>query len=680
MKKVKGHKDVFLFFMVYDIVELIMKNIKKTGVALFILVFSISFQVKSQQTINASILKMTFSPPRDLIGNAGNMIFNKIRIIRSDMMIILENADDVFNSEIFLRKNFLGFKGKYHSFGFFIEDSSFLENIVESKVENATININDQRLSFTSEYFNFISPDTNLSLSNAGIFCLKDLNIDDEINSLIFGCLNAANFSRAVMDESATIEVSLKNNEQMSSNIYIYGILNNLEITESEINLQTGESKLIVDDMILEASNLDFKCPKNIITPPFDVRNIVNDCFAGTVLNSGEMDLIFKNSKDSISKFSGNIIDLDLNVLGNQILLKIKNLNLNFPINKTKASISDFKAVCFDKELDRISIEDITKVCGLNLVIKTNEDENVIPFEIHSIANETDINVDSELKLVHLKKDSLLLDLKTSQIEYGTMKILNQQALFSCKKLEEINEETFSDFFNICVNDFSINNIISIMEDTKTFTRVFIDINKIKTTPDRIFFNVKSFQKINKKDIENEKIKKGSISIFNMNFNCANNNRLEELNKDSFIKNCLSLGKITLDSMTSSQKYNNEIYNQYNGAIRNEINHLNFDPFKKLKKIKPSMKNLSIVLINNSFSFKGKVYSLRVFRKVELNGKIIFNKRTQELEIKLTNVRLPVPYLGRKIWFATWVIKQFVSSELISVRNKKIYIKIKGKK
>src|SRR3989339_833577 len=145
------------------------------------------------QTVDASILMLNYIRPLNFSGPAGFVIFDQVRILRNDMMMILENDDEVFNSEIFIRNKFLGFKGKYHSFGFIVDSESFLGEVNEASIDNALLNIDDGRLSFSADHMKLDVLKAALEFNNSRLFCLKDQLLSTEADNLLFGCLNHAN-------------------------------------------------------------------------------------------------------------------------------------------------------------------------------------------------------------------------------------------------------------------------------------------------------------------------------------------------------------------------------------------------------------------------------------------------------------------------------------------------------
>jgi len=542
------------------------------------------------QTVDASILMLNYIRPLNFSGPAGFVIFDQVRILRNDMMMILENDDEVFNSEIFIRNKFLGFKGKYHSFGFIVDSESFLGEVNEASIDNALLNIDDGRLSFSADDMKLDVLKAALEFNNSRLFCLKDQLLSTEADNLLFGCLNHANFTPNLQAANAKVKIEIRGNEA-SQNMFLEGLLESFEINENSFIFKAQKSHLKLVDKEIGLDEFQFICPKSFIVPPFDSQKIVGECLDNARL--------YNDEKQSI---------------GLRFKTKVEEDQLDF--------YSRLKLVSLDKHLLRV------------------------------------LSLDNEFKL-------------------GLMLGKGPTVAIDCNKYINLSGEVFPEFMKACANNLSLSKNVWALQDTEFDIRYFLKITTGTTTVDRLNLVLDSFQKVNHKAYPREEIEKGTLTAFNININCQNDNSLDDLELYKVFNNCFESGKIVVDHVIDSkEKELLKIYKSYDGVMSGFDQFARFDPSGFVKNQKPIAKNVSIALNNNGMNLTAKFYFMMGYKNIMLSGPIKFNAADSEIEIEIVKVKLPVPWLGRSIWFASKIFKKFLSSSTIRVVKNKIYIKV----
>ena len=504
--------------------------------------------------------------------------------------MILENDDDVFDSEIFIRNKFLGFKGKYHSFGFIVDSESMLGEVNEASLSNALLNIDDQRLNFSADQMKLDILKAALEFNNSRLFCLKDQLLVVESDNLLFGCLNNANFAPNTQKTDALVKIEVRGDDA-SQNIFLEGLLESFEMTADSIVLKTQSSNIKLVDKEISTDEFQFICPKSYIVPPFDSQKIVTECFDNARM-----------------------------------------------VNEEKQSV------------------------GLRFKLKVEEDE---------------LDFNSRLKSVSMDKLLLRVLSIDNEFKFDAMTGKSDAVAIDCNKYLNLSGEIFPEFMKACANNLHLAKNVWAFQDTEFDMRYFFNLKQAVTSADKINIMFTSFQKVNSINYPNAEIEKGTLTAFGIHADCRNDNSLDQLALPKFFNNCFKSGKITVDSVVDSkQKDLVKIYKSYDGVMENFDQFASFDPVSLVKDQRAIAKNVLITFNNNVVTLTSKFYFMMGYKNIMLSGPIKFDEATSEIEMEIKKVKLPVPFVGRSTWFASKMLKKFLSSGTIRVVKKKIYIKI----
>ena len=548
------------------------------------------FAAHANQTIDASILKLDYIRPLNFSGPAGSVIFDQVKILRNDMMMILENDDEVFDSEIFIRNKFLGFKGKYHSFGFVVDSESFLGEVNEASLSNALLNIDDQRLSFSADHMEIDVLKAALEFNYSRLFCLKDQSLVLQADDLLFGCLNNASFAPSLPGTKAQVTIEVRGDEE-SQNILLTGILDNLEVNADSITLKTQKTHLKLVDKEIITDEFQFFCPKSYIMLPFDSHKMVHECLDNA--------RVFNDEKQSV---------------------------------------------------------------GFRFKTKVEEDE---------------FDFTTRLKSVSMDKLLLRVSSRDNEFKFDAMLGKSPAVSMDCNKFINLSGEIFPEFMKACANSLSLASNVWAVQDVEFDMRYFLKMDQVLTSTDEINLTLESFQKVNNKDYPLAEIEKGTLTAFGITAQCLSDNTLDALELSGVFDKCFKSGKITVDQVIDSKEKDLvKIYKSYDGVMRSFDQFDRFDPASLVKGQKAIAKNVLIILNNNTVTLTSKFYFMMGYKNIMLSGPIKFNKAESEIEVQIKKVKLPVPFLGRSTWFATKILKKFLSSGTIRVVKNKIYIKI----
>ena len=290
---------------------------------------------------------------------------------------------------------------------------------------------------------------------------------------------------------------------------------------------------------------------------------------------------------------------------------------------------------------------------------------------------EEEFDFKSQLKSVSMDKLLLRVLSLDNEFKFDAMTGKSNAVAIDCNKYLNLSGEIFPEFMKVCANNMRLSKNIWALQDAEFDMRYFFNLNQAVTSADKINVILTSFQKVNSKNYPNAEIEKGTLTVFGIHADCMNDNSLDVLELPKVFNNCFKSGKITVDSVVDSkQKDLVKIYKAYDGVMGSFDQFERFDPASLVKGQKAAAKNVLITLNNGTVALTSKFYFMMGYKNIMLSGPIKFNEATSEIEMMIKKVKLPVPFVGRSTWFASKILKKFLSSGTIRVVKNKIYIKI----
>jgi hypothetical protein len=96
-----------------------------------------------------NIEKVIYDKPSNRQGKAGSLIFKRAKISSDGISMDIFNNNNIFNAQLFIRPNFLGFTTQVGSFGYAVDPNSALKEINFAELNNSTIAMDDYHLNFS---------------------------------------------------------------------------------------------------------------------------------------------------------------------------------------------------------------------------------------------------------------------------------------------------------------------------------------------------------------------------------------------------------------------------------------------------------------------------------------------------------------------------------------------------
>ena len=316
---------------------------------IFILIALSSFSTiaDSKLSIDLAIDKLFFQRPPKGVGKAGTLIFTHANVDNNGILLNINNVNNYFDSQIFLRPTFLGFNTQFGNYGFALDDKSFFNSLNQTELQNSKIILDDNQLNLSGEYFTYISPESSIKLKTFRLYCqspLPDPGSDPTTNSMMTNCFNFLTFNGnfAPNNQSASLLYEGVNN---GDKMLIKAQVKSLDIRKTEMNLNVISANTISNDTyFINASSLDLNCAKDEDLKSLDIPKIKKAC-----LNRLNIAPLKVNMIDKVSNSAFNLDIKNIAIKDKIAYLAINNGSLS---DKSSTTYIDNILLNCKKELD----------------------------------------------------------------------------------------------------------------------------------------------------------------------------------------------------------------------------------------------------------------------------------------------------------------------------------------
>ena len=306
---------------------------------------SISAIADTKLSIDLSIDKLNFQKPEKGVGKAGTLIFKSANVNNSGIVLNINNVNNYFDSQIFVRPTFLGFTTQFGNFGFPLEATSIINKINKTELQNSKLIFDDNQLNLSGEYFSFFNIDTNVKLKNFRLYCQSIENLEEQLdsdtpNDMTSKCLKflTLNGSFTPDNQAATLEYEGNDKDQKT---FIQTQINSFDLRKNQINANLTSLKSVRNNSyFITANELNLNCDKDedLKTVDFDkikktclnrlkilpVKVSIVDKAAKSAFNLDVKDVSIKDKIAYLTLNSGSISDTKSTTYINNLLLNIK--------------------------------------------------------------------------------------------------------------------------------------------------------------------------------------------------------------------------------------------------------------------------------------------------------------------------------------------------------------------
>ena len=266
-------------------------------------------------SIDLTIDKLNFQKPVKGVGKAGNLIFKSANVNNNGIVLNINNVNNYFDSEIFVRPTFLGFTTQFGNYGFALEPDSIINKLNKTELLNSKLIVDDNQLNLSGEYFNFNNPESNVKLKTFRLYCqnIENLNagsyVDDPSIDMMTKCFNflTLNGSYAPNNEVASLEYEGSDKEQK---LFVQAQIKSFDLRTDQINANLLSLKSVSNNSyFIDTSELNLNCAKDEDLKKLDFDKIKKACLNRLKIAPLKLNLIDKISK---SAFNLDIKDISI--------------------------------------------------------------------------------------------------------------------------------------------------------------------------------------------------------------------------------------------------------------------------------------------------------------------------------------------------------------------------------
>ena len=211
--------------------------------------------------------------------SAGTLNFRDMNINWNGMSVGIRNNNEIFNSRIIKRKNYMGLVGDNLNLGMQFDDDAFFENIKTLDITDSNFMINPLFFSFTGNSFVFKGSDFNMTLKDFNLYCNGGEDVNMTTPAGIFsGCLNASTINSSSKSTGANAEVSAETVFK-SDNISGFSNITALNIKNDRVSLKSLGNQLSVPGYFIHTGPMTLTCHKDKLSlDKLDMTSVYNDC------------------------------------------------------------------------------------------------------------------------------------------------------------------------------------------------------------------------------------------------------------------------------------------------------------------------------------------------------------------------------------------------------------------
>lgn len=283
---------------------------------LVLFIFSLTVFAETKFSVDVSIDKLTFQKPAKGIGKAGILNFKSANMINNGIVLNVNNVNNYFDSQIFVRPTFLGFTTQFGNFGFALEDVSVLNQINQTELQNAKLILDDYQLNLSGQFFSVTNKDSSVKLKNFLLYCqgngVAPLDVNQATESpstdIIKNCFSfmTLNGSYIPLNPSAQIEYEgVENNDKT----FMQSEVRSFDLRKTLINADLVNAKIVSnDDFIINTTSVKLDCDKDEDLTELDFEKIKKTCTNRMKLSPLKATLVDKKQKTSFDLDINNIL------------------------------------------------------------------------------------------------------------------------------------------------------------------------------------------------------------------------------------------------------------------------------------------------------------------------------------------------------------------------------------
>jgi len=268
----------------------------------------------NKMSFDVGIDSLNFVRPVKGVGKAGTLIFKTANVFNNGIVLNVNNVNNYFDSQIFLRPTFLGFTTQFGNFGFGIEENNIINTVKQTDLTNAKFVMDENQLTLTGESMYFLNETSSMKLKLFRIYCQNNLLVKQFApaqTDVLASCFSfmTLNGSYQQGNDLAQLEYEGINGEDKS---FLRATVKSFDIRQSEIlaNLPTVMT-VSNDSYVINATDLVLNCAKDEDLAGLDFDKIKKPCMNKLRLNPVKAVIVDKKENSRFNLDVKNVVVQD---------------------------------------------------------------------------------------------------------------------------------------------------------------------------------------------------------------------------------------------------------------------------------------------------------------------------------------------------------------------------------
>ncbi len=410
---------------------------------------------------------------------------------------------------------------------------------------------------------------------------------------------------------------------------------------------------MVRDDFIMNVSNSN---------QVFDAEVLVRPEFFG--IKGSYLNLGFALDKDSLLNLvkKSFISNGKININDRRVLLTAK--EFSYETKLSQILLKNMRFFCNrDPDYVDLSIESISRACFNTSQLNSNQKGGVADTQIKlkSITDEgSTIEAHVAVEKLVIEENRVHLEGKETNLIIDESFVLKTNKINAiCAKTSNVTEFDTDRFLKNCMGDLDIDFGDIKIIDGNAKSEYYLRPDNIHIENQRIFFKTPVVQ------IKGEK----SVSVLNkLEIDCYRSLSNIDFAVEGVVEECLKSANIKI-----SEAYS-EDYGKGSKQLLGSTEELGI--VQNLNPNKASARDIIINVKKNKAKIITKVKVLGAYKTLTANANIRFIKDDMVLVVDLTSVKLPLYIFSKSKKLAMFLIKKMLVSDIVSVQNDLVYIKL----
>lgn len=273
---------------------------------------------ETKLSLDVVIDKLQFQKPPKGVGKAGILVFKSANVNNNGILLNINNVNNLFDSQIFVRPTFLGFTTQFGNYGLTLEADSLINAVNQTELQNSKLILDDNQLNISGEFLSFLNTDSSVKLKTFRLYCqsLADLeasatSTDSTANDMIKNCYSFLTLNGNFAPNNEVASLEYEGIDKVSGDkTFLQADIRSFDLRKNRINANLKSAKTISNDSyFLSASNVDLNCAKDEDLKDLDVLKIKKTC-----LNELKIAPLKASIVDKVAKSTFNLDVKDITV------------------------------------------------------------------------------------------------------------------------------------------------------------------------------------------------------------------------------------------------------------------------------------------------------------------------------------------------------------------------------